>query len=438
MNIILKIQGSDTMQIHVVRSGDSLWGIAQAYSTTANKIATANEITDPNRLVIGQALVIPIDGSFYWVQPGDSIYLISSKVNVPVDELIRINNITNPNMITVGTRLYIPPRYKPNKETSSYIDVEITRDDTKDEINKVGDLLTYLNVFSYSVSRDGSLISVDDTAAVQAAKNNNIAPLLVLTNYEDGQFSQELATIILNDQNIQNKLFNNALQVMESKGYRGIDFDFEYLGAKNRVPYNTFIRRAVEFFRPKGYYVSSALAPKIRTNQVGTLYEGHDYASHGEVLDFIFIMTYEWGWSGGPPLPVAPINEVRKVMEYAITQIPRNKIMMGIPLYGYDWTLPYVEGGQWAKVISPQQAIDIARQRGARINYDYSAQSPYFNYYDDEGKQHIVWFEDARSIQAKFNLVKSLGIRGFYYWVLGPEFPQNWLLIEDNFNVVKK
>ncbi|MFZ7134057.1 MAG: glycosyl hydrolase family 18 protein [Eubacteriales bacterium] len=426
------------MQIHVVRSGESLWGIAQAYNSTADAIANANEVTDPNRLVIGQALVIPIQGSFYWVQPGDSIYLISSKVNVPVNELISINNITNPNQLPVGTRLYIPPRYKPPKEVSAYIDVQITGENTQEEIDDVGEYLTYLNVFSYSINRDGTLTPVNDDAAVQAAKNNNIAPLLVLTNYEDGQFSQELATVVLADENIQDTLFNNSLQVMQEKGYRGIDFDFEYLGGENRENYNTFIRRAAEFFRPKGYFVSSALAPKIRTNQVGTLYEGHDYAAHGEALDFIFIMTYEWGWSGGPPLPVAPINEVRRVMEYAITQIPRDKIMMGIPLYGYDWTLPYVKGGQWAKVISPQQAIDIAKQRGARINYDYTAQSPYFNYYDDNGNQHIVWFEDARSIQAKFNLVKSLGIRGFYYWVLGPDFPQNWLLVDDNFTVIKK
>lgn len=136
-------------------------------------------------------------------------------------------------------------------------------------------------------------------------------------------------------------------------------------------------------------------------------------------------------------MAVAPIDQARAVLEYAVTEIPRNKIMMGIPLYGYDWTLPYVPGGQWARSISPQEAIGLALRYNTSIEYDYAAQAPFFNYIDEEGRYHIVWFEDARSIQAKFNLVKELGIRGFFYWVLGRDSPQNWLLIEDNF-VVRK
>jgi spore germination protein len=111
---------------------------------------------------------------------------------------------------------------------------------------------------------------------------------------------------------------------------------------------------------------------------------------------------------------------------------------MGQNLYGYDWTLPYVPGGQYARAVSPQRAIEIAAENKVSIRYDYTAQAPYFDYTDAAGKQHRVWFEDARSIQAKFNLVKELGLRGVSYWKLGLSFPQNWLLIEDNFNVVKR
>lgn len=94
--------------------------------------------------------------------------------------------------------------------------------------------------------------------------------------------------------------------------------------------------------------------------------------------------------------------------------------------------------GQYAKALSPQAAIDLARNRNAGIQYDYRAEAPHFNYTDDEGRQHTVWFEDARSIQAKFDLIKELGLRGISYWKLGLPFPQNWLLLTDNFKVVKK
>lgn len=136
-------------------------------------------------------------------------------------------------------------------------------------------------------------------------------------------------------------------------------------------------------------------------------------------------------------MAVSPLPQMRGVMEYAITVVPKAKIMMGMPLYGYDWTLPYVVGGKFARSISPQTALELAIRYGVSINYDKVSQAPWFRYTDEEGKRHEVWFEDARSMQAKFDLVKELGIRGFYYWVLGNDFPQNWLLIEDNF-VVRK
>lgn len=137
-------------------------------------------------------------------------------------------------------------------------------------------------------------------------------------------------------------------------------------------------------------------------------------------------------------MPVSPIGPVRQVLTYAASEMPAGKIMMGQNLYGYDWTLPYVAGGQYAKALSPQAAIDLARNRNAAIQYDYRAQAPHFNYTDDEGRQHKVWFEDARSIQAKFDLIKELRLRGISYWKLGLPFPQNWLLLTDNFKVVKK
>ena len=105
-------------------------------------------------------------------------------------------------------------------------------------------------------------------------------------------------------------------------------------------------------------------------------------------------------------MAVAPVNEVRRVIEYATSVMPPEKIMMGIPLYGYDWALPYVPGGDWAGSISPQQALELAAGYGATIQYDNVAQSPYF-YYWQNGEEHVVWFEDARSIRAKLYSLMS-------------------------------
>lgn len=424
------------MIIHVVKAGESLWRISQNYGVSMQQIIDTNKLADPGRLAVGQTVLVPARRT-HTVQPGESLWLISRRYGISVNEIVQANKITNPNVLAVGRRLYIP---KPRRtvETNAYLDPRMTGARSASLVEEAGDYLTYLAVFTYAVNRDGSLTPVDDQAVITAAVNQRVVPVMVLANFEEGTFSTELATAILSSEALQDRVISEALRVMDAKGYRVLDFDFEYLGRANRERYNNFLRKAAQQLRSRGYMISAALAPKLSDEQRGVLYEGHDYAAVGQIVDFIFFMTYEWGWSGGPPMAVSPINQVRRVMEYAVSVVPRSKIMMGIPHYGYDWTLPYIQGGTWARSITPQQAVDLAVRNGVNIQYDTTAQAPFFNYRDGQGRNHVVWFEDARSIQAKFDLVKELGIRGFFYWVLRGGFPQNWALIEDNFVVRKK
>lgn len=132
------------------------------------------------------------------------------------------------------------------------------------------------------------------------------------------------------------------------------------------------------------------------------MYEGKDYALLGSAADSVLLMTYEWGYTYGPPMAVAPINKVREVVDYAVTRIAPAKIDLGIPNYGYDWTLPYVRGTSAAKVIGNVEAVQIAVSAGVPIQFDEVAMSPYFRY-EKDGLEHEVWFEDVRSIREKFS-----------------------------------
>ena len=147
-------------------------------------------------------------------------------------------------------------------------------------------------------------------------------------------------------------------------------------------------------------------------------------------------MTYEWGYTYGPPMAVAPIHQVRRVVEYALTQIPAEKIDLGIPNYGYDWPLPYVRGVTKAATVNNIQAVRIAIAYGVAIQFDELSQSPFFTY-NTEGTEHEVWFEDVRSLQAKFNLIKEYSLRGCGYWQIMQWFRANWLLLRDNFYILK-
>ena len=149
-------------------------------------------------------------------------------------------------------------------------------------------------------------------------------------------------------------------------------------------------------------------------------------------------MTYEWGYTYGPPMAVAPVDKVRQVVEYAVTEIPREKIDLGIPNYGYDWPLPFIRGTTRARTIGNVEAVRIAISYGASIQFDEVARSPWFYYTDDRGIRHEVWFEDVRSLQAKFDLVGEFTLRGVGYWQIMQLFRANWLLLAENFRIVKE
>lgn len=132
---------------------------------------------------------------------------------------------------------------------------------------------------------------------------------------------------------------------------------------------------------------------------------------------------------------MAPIKNVENVIRYGLTQIPSQKILMGVPLYGYDWNLPYIKGTS-ATSLSPQKAIEIAAQFNAEIQFDELSQAPFF-YYSDNNSEHVVWFENAKSINSKMNIVSGYNLAGVGYWNIDRYFPQNWLVLNSRFNIAR-
>lgn len=374
----------------------------------------------------------------YVVKQGDNIYKIARNHQTTVATVVALNELANPDVLVVGQTLILPEKPNPNRptiETNGYAEWYTNNVPPRlsQEFKKRAPLLTYMMPFSYEVKRNGTLTSLvwGDLGEIAAA--NRTATAIVIANIENGAFSDTLAHEIFMDTNLQDLIIGDAIQEAKSKGAKDIHVDFEYLPPEDREKYVDFLKRLATKAHPEGLTISAALAPKTSANQPGKWYQGHDYKGIGEVVDFVIIMTYEWGYSGGPPMAVSPINPVRQVLEYAITEIPAAKVMMGQNLYGYDWKLPYKVGTN-AVGVSPQYALELAKQNNAAISYDEIAQAPYFHYWKD-GTEHVVWFEDARSIAAKFKLLQELGLKGISYWHLGFPFPQNWALLQQMFHV---
>lgn len=303
-------------------------------------------------------------------------------------------------------------------------------------VNEAGPYLSILTPFAYQVKETGDLISINDELLIDAAYDNRLLPMMSIVNFYSGVRGQDIAHAVLNDPAAVENLISNILTVMKEKGYRGLNIDFESVSSADRESFNNFLRLAAERLHEEGYFISSAVAPKTGPDQRGLLYEAIDYPVHGDLMDFVVLMTYEWGYRLGPPQAISPVDKIRQVLDYAVTVIPREKIYFGFQIYARDWMLPFVPG-QEAETFSSQEALERAAKYNAVIMYDETAQSPYYRYVDEQGNLHEVWFEDARSAQAKFDLVKEYGLEGISYWALGYPFPENWELLEQNFNIIK-
>ncbi|PFP22722.1 spore gernimation protein [Bacillus sp. AFS073361] len=469
------------MIIHVVSSGETLWQISNRYAVSMSSIVQINDLQNPNQLVVGQALVIPKPGTTHIVKYGETLWSIAQKYGVSISAIVQSSNLTNPNLLYPGTTLYIPaithivqpgealwqianrygttvqaiinenqitnpnliypglqlaiPRTKPAIEVNAYTYQPSAG--AVQTLNEIGHLLTYFSPFAYLIAEDGTLNPVkNDEEMVKASLSKNVVPMMSVTNFTSTQAGSNVAHTILATPEIRDKVLTNILQVMDSKGYKGVNIDFENVLPADREVYNQFLQLAVDRLHPKGYFVSTALAPKVGATQAGLLYEAHDYEAHGRIADFVVLMTYEWGYRLGPPQAISPINEMKRVVEYALSVMPADKIFLGFQIYARDWKIPHVKG-QEAETFSPQEALRRAVKYGAAIQYDATTQSPFFRYVDEKGQGHEVWFEDARSAQAKFNMVKDYNLRGISYWALGYPYPENWALLRDNFSIKK-
>ena len=374
------------MTDYVVRQNDTFLNIAQAFGISVSLLRSANPtITDLSRF-IGQVIHIPDN---------------------QMRRIIEVNGYAFPDIdgqVLVDTLPY----------------------------------LTYLSIFSYRIKPNGSLAGIDDTALIQTARKAHVAPLMVITNTnEDDMFSAEVAHDILTDEALQKTILNNIVGILKLKNYYGLNVDFENIYPTDREAYSRFYQSATAILHPLGYTVAASVALRLKTGESGILYDIHEFPALGNLVNqVIMIVTYEWGQTYGPPMPIAPIDELRHVLDYAVSVIPSQRILMGMTNYGFDWTLPYIPSTA-AKMLAFTQAEAIAARTGATIRFDTSSQSPYFYYEDDMGITHMVWFDNELSIRVHLELVDTYNLGGVSFWTINLFSPASYQTLTSLYDVRK-
>ena len=420
------------MDIVVVQSGDTVSAIARQYGISQQRLIADNGLERPGQLVPGQALLILQPEQVYVVRAGDSLFSIAQSFGTTPSALQRNNPwITAEQELMPGRQLTIRFTDEPQRpaRVNGYAYPNISQTLLRRELP----FLSTLTIFGYGFTDEGELIPPDDEPLIALAQQFGVAPVLLLSSItETGNFSPARASRLFEEAALQSTVLAELVEVMHQKGYRGLDIDFEFVDPKDADAFLAFIQNAARVMHENGFFVHVDLAPKTASGQQGLLYEAHDYGAIGAAADTVLLMTYEWGYTYGPPMAIAPIDQVARVVAYAKTEIPVEKIMLGVPNYAYDWTLPFQRGITRAVTIGNQYAIVVVGRYGAEIEFDEKAQSPFFSY-RTMGSEHIVWFEDVRSVQAELKLVAENGLLGVGCWNLMRPFAQNWSLLNVTF-----
>lgn len=424
------------MIIHTVEAGETLQSIAKKYNITEEEIIESNNVRNPENLIIGQKIVIAYPELTYTVKEGETLEDIANRYHISLIELLANNPyLSEREYIYPGDELIITYKKKGRMITHGnappYIEPTTLR--------KTLPYLTYLSVLNYTVTATGDIVNYyDDTEIIQMSLSYGVLPLMLLTTITiQGEANIRATYELLLNKEIQENLANNIINILKTKGYYGVNISMQYISESNVYLYESYLNNISTKLNEAGYQVFVTIAPNLTVIDNVVLFEEVDYSFLDRYATNVIVMSYEWAANNNPPSPVSSIYNTEFFLNYILNYIPSEKIIIGIATIGYDWELPYAVGISSVNAIAFDRVNEIAKNFNANIRFDEVSQTPYFPYRNVNNVEHMVWFVNAKSIDASLDLVVSYQLGGISIWNIIIFNPQLWLIINSQFEIEK-
>jgi spore germination protein YaaH len=286
------------------------------------------------------------------------------------------------------------------------------------------DEFTHISPWYFELNEDGTLKSTEQPATTALIRSRGVKVLPMVKNV--GRYERFRA--MLDTPEKLAAVVDTVADVAMRPEYDGIHIDFEAIGYSERGLLTEFMARLAGRLRPAGKLVSQAVGAQTRDVTSGWS-AAYDYAELAKYNDLVVIMAYDWSFPGGEPGPVAPIDWVRRVAGFAAASFGLSTTVLGIPLYGYDWVTNRTPRGL-ASAVSYDGAVGLLTRYGGERGYDEARASEWGRYRVGD-EEHEIWFESARSIEAKLEVVRGQGLAGFATWRLGHEDSGLWQLLRE-------
>jgi len=400
------------MIIHVVQPGETIDSIARKYGKHVEDIILENELVNPYNLVVGQTITIVYPEELYTVQDGDTLESIANNNNISLMQLLRNNPYLLERELIPGENLVI--QYTDEKistiTTFGYVFPFVIID----ELRKSLPFLTYLTIYSYNFNMDGTINDIDDLNIIQIAKEYDTAPIMTISSFGLGM---DIVHNILRNEVVQSNFLNNILNIVREKGYYGVNIDFFYITPSDRQLFVNFLSKISSQLKQEGKFLFVSLNISELEAESGFLSLGYYFKAIGEIADNILIISHSfYGSTRCIPFYFISYQKIKNIFNRVISQIPNYKIIIEIPVIGYIFTLPYVEGESTSNAISNKNAIILASQVGAVIYYDELNQVSSFTFSNDV-EVHVA-FNDERVALSYLELINDNGLQGIAVWTV--------------------
>ena len=419
------------MYIYVVQTGDTIEEFADNFGVSVEKLIIDNGIENPDNLLVGRAIVIAYPSEIYVVKEGDTLSSIATSNDITVNELLRNNPfIIESPYIYPGEVLTISYNRSSRMAVYGYANSFIDRQ----TLRKTLPYLTFLSVYDYIIGENGETIgSGNDIDMVQMAIEHGVIPLLHLATITvQGVADLELTSRVLHEEDLQDRIFENVLEVLKDKGYYGVIISEQLIDSENDdLFYN--------YTKSEGYMTLIAIDPKISTNNGVVTFEPIDYARLSEVVYSILLLEYTWGVIDEPPSPVFSTHNVSTFLDTILPSVSPDKITIGIPLLGYIWSLPYVPGLTYGNSITIENVLTLAELYDVTIQFDEESQTPFYFIDDtDIGDGiNIVWYVYTLTINSLTKILVENNVPAIGIWNIMSFFPSLWLVINSQYEIIK-
>jgi spore germination protein len=288
-------------------------------------------------------------------------------------------------------------------------------------------VLTEVSPVWYQPAPEGRVVFASNEArktqaSVESqASSYNVAIIPSISNYRNGQWDGALIHQIITNPQTRAAHITAIVDLVTTHHWAGIDIDYESLNTADRTAYSAFIRDLAAALHQTEKRLSLTVHAKTAEPGDWSGARAQDWKALGASADEVRVMAYDYSTEDSPPGPIAPLDWVRNVLNLAVAEIPRDKIMLGVATYGYDWP-----SGAQGQDVQWADAEALARDRNAQVKWDPASRSPWFSYTGAQGRPHTVWYEDAHSMKYKLDLGAEYRIAGVFIWVLGGEDPAIW------------